>query len=213
MLSSPVWCKVTKKSKPHLLTDPRDWPLAQHEFFLRRIADNKALVAQMMSHFGKAEEFLAHPKSHWLRVVSRLEEEITTLEAQDREILLTAQKRMLLANDARIDDRSERSSWRAKSGKPSSGPPIAHPKATKTPYRSKVKRFIQSYLLSTPDATDREICERLDEDGGCELPEWWKTNPNDRSFDDAYLKSRTKNRIQAMISKIRKDLRDVRAIR
>jgi hypothetical protein len=134
----------------------------------------------MMSRFGKAEEFLAHPKSHWLRIVSRLEEEIAALEAQDRELLLRAQERVLLGNTARIDDRSERSSPRVKSGKPSSGRPIASPKAPKTPYRSKVKRFIQSYLLSTPDATDREICESLDEDGGCELPESWKTNPNDR---------------------------------
>jgi hypothetical protein len=74
-------------------------------------------------------------------------------------------------------------------------------------YRSAIKRAILIQLTQKPDATDLEICRGLDADGGFELPVTWKNRPTNRLFADAYSDARQRNKIQATISKVRRDLR------
>jgi hypothetical protein len=74
-------------------------------------------------------------------------------------------------------------------------------------YRSGIKRAILGALTHNPRATDAEVCRSLDADGGEELPPGWRTRKDDRSFYDAYARTRTRRKIEITISKVRRDLR------
>jgi hypothetical protein len=76
-------------------------------------------------------------------------------------------------------------------------------------YRSHLKRAIAQALIKNPMATDHEICSSLDEDGGVALPPRWKQQQLDRSFVQAYRGLQSRNRVEAAISTVRKDLRRV----
>lgn len=75
-------------------------------------------------------------------------------------------------------------------------------------YRSGIKSAILLALTKNPRATDAEVCRLLDADGGEELPIGWRKRREDRSFFDAYTEPPTKRKIEIVISKIRRDLRD-----
>jgi len=88
-----------RKSKSHvlldLLVDPGERDFATHEFFLRRIAEKKSQLAEMLSYL-KSTTDITNLKRPGLRVVLRLEEEIAKLEAEDKQLLLEAERRNLL---------------------------------------------------------------------------------------------------------------------
>ena len=75
-------------------------------------------------------------------------------------------------------------------------------------YRSEVKRQIVIQLARNPKATDLDICRGLDADGSVEIPAGWQAKPGDRLYADAYMNPSGRTKIQVMISKIRKDLRN-----
>ena len=71
--------------------------------------------------------------------------------------------------------------------------------------RSPVKRAIALRLTQKPAATDRQLCDWLDEE--CtELPRAWNRN-GDRSFTSAYGDPERKHNIESMINKVRRDMR------
>lgn len=74
-------------------------------------------------------------------------------------------------------------------------------------YRSELKRAVLVQLTKSPKASDLDICRNLDDDGSAELPKTWRTNPGDRSFEEAYKNRDRRRRIEITISKIRADLR------
>lgn len=77
----------------------------------------------------------------------------------------------------------------------------------KLKYRSEMKRAILIQLTQDPDATDHQICRRLDEYGAAELPAKWRRTPQDRSFEDAYRDETRRHKIENAISKVRTDMR------
>jgi hypothetical protein len=76
-------------------------------------------------------------------------------------------------------------------------------------YRSDVKLAIQMELVRASGATNLEICQAIDSNGNAELPRNWQLKPSDREFEKAYRDNRTRPRIEKMISKVRRDMRDV----
>ena len=90
--------------------------------------------------------------------------------------------------------------------------PVAQQQAAPSPllqYRSEIKRAIVVQLIRNPNATDLEICRGLDADGAVELPDGWKSKQADRLFASAYTDRKHRNKIEAMISSVRSDLRKV----
>jgi hypothetical protein len=75
-------------------------------------------------------------------------------------------------------------------------------------YRSGVKRAILGALMSSPNATDAEVCRLLDAEGTEELPVGWRSRREDRLFFLAYATPATRRKVEIAISKIRRDLRD-----
>jgi hypothetical protein len=82
------------------------------------------------------------------------------------------------------------------------------PKGLLLRYRSELKRAILIQLTQNPTATDMEVCRGLDADGSVEVPQGWKANVADRSFELAYKNPRFKRRVEVAISRIRTDLRN-----
>ena len=74
-------------------------------------------------------------------------------------------------------------------------------------YRSEVKRAILIQISHDPRANSLEICRGLDADGSLELPKTWRGNPTDRSFADAYSDPSRRHKVEAAISRVRRDLR------
>jgi len=74
--------------------------------------------------------------------------------------------------------------------------------------RSPFSQAIVLCLTRKPTATDKDLCNSIDEEGTCELSEKWAKNGN-RSFVSAYLDPVCRPKIQSAISKVRKDMRDV----
>jgi hypothetical protein len=64
-------------------------------------------------------------------------------------------------------------------------------------------------LVRASGATNLEICQAIDSNGNAELPRNWQLKPSDREFEKAYRDNRTRPRIEKMISKVRRDMRDV----
>jgi len=73
-------------------------------------------------------------------------------------------------------------------------------------YRSEVKRAISYGLVKNPGSSDRELCRWLDAEGIVDLPRSWEIKGN-RLFEVAYTSQETKQKIEVMISKVRKDMR------
>jgi hypothetical protein len=73
-------------------------------------------------------------------------------------------------------------------------------------YRSALKRAIALGLTKERNASDREICEWLDEEGAADLPAGWTKN-HDRSFLSAYLDPEQKHKIKSAITRVRRDMR------
>jgi hypothetical protein len=77
--------------------------------------------------------------------------------------------------------------------------------------RSKLAQTIQELLLKKRDASAREICGLLDEQSRVRLPNEWKNDPNDRSFEDAYgSNKRIRGLIDRRISRVRTRIKAAR---
>jgi hypothetical protein len=75
-------------------------------------------------------------------------------------------------------------------------------------YRSEVKRAILIQISHDPRGNNLEICRGLDADGLLELPKAWRGKPTDRSFADAYSDPSRRHKVEAAISRVRRDLRE-----
>lgn len=73
-------------------------------------------------------------------------------------------------------------------------------------YRSALKRHIKNYLTNYPDASALRICGYLDEQDIEDIPSSWLKDGN-RELTVAYRDEKLRPRIDAMISKVRADLR------
>ena len=73
--------------------------------------------------------------------------------------------------------------------------------------RSALKRAIALRLTQKPNATNRALCDWLDEESAVDLPPGWVVNGG-RSFVEAYRDPKRKANIESQISKVRKDMRD-----
>ena len=79
-------------------------------------------------------------------------------------------------------------------------------KRTPGRYRSTIKRHIKNCLTNNPAASALEICGYLDEQDVDNIPSSWLKN-NNRELTVAYRNEKVRSRIDAMISKVRADLR------
>jgi hypothetical protein len=61
-------------------------------------------------------------------------------------------------------------------------------------------------LTQEPETNGLELCRWIDEEGAADLPDQWKTKPNDRSFESAYMSTAHRSKIQVVISKVRADM-------
>jgi hypothetical protein len=75
-------------------------------------------------------------------------------------------------------------------------------------YRSELKRAVSLVLIIIPGATDRDICRRLDADGGVNLPLALTNSGRDRLFISAYKDPQRRRRLEVTFSRVRKDMRD-----
>jgi len=73
-------------------------------------------------------------------------------------------------------------------------------------YQSEVKIAVSRRLSSDNDASDRELCNWLDEKGEAELPSSWAKRGN-RSFADAYADNTVKVKMESRFSEVRRDMR------
>ena len=73
-------------------------------------------------------------------------------------------------------------------------------------YKSEVKIAVSRRLSSDNDASDRELCNWLDETGHAELPSSWAKRGN-RSFADAYADNMVKVKMESRFSEVRRDMR------
>ena len=75
-----------------------------------------------------------------------------------------------------------------------------HPKGV---YRSVLKRAIRSVLIGSPDASDSQVCDGLDE---LDIPSD-TGGKGDRTFRSAYRDPKRRANLQSSISKVRGDMR------
>jgi hypothetical protein len=73
-------------------------------------------------------------------------------------------------------------------------------------YRSPVKNAVAFRLAQEHNATNRELCDWLDEEGMAELPQTLAKNGN-RLFKAAYLDPDLKPALESLFSKVRNDMR------
>lgn len=69
-------------------------------------------------------------------------------------------------------------------------------------YRSELKRAIATALVKTPNASDLELCRSIDEDGTAELDD------KDRTLVGGYKDPKRKPKLETIISKVRRDMRN-----
>jgi hypothetical protein len=81
-------------------------------------------------------------------------------------------------------------------------------------YRSLLKRAVLVRLTQKPDATNRGLCDWLDDEGAelAALPPNLAKNGN-RSFADAYLDDDLRRHLESSFSKVRKDMREAGLLR
>lgn len=90
--------------------------------------------------------------------------------------------------------------------------PEAHPEAKillgSLRYKSELKNAIVLALMGEPGLSDLALCGLLDEQATVDLPKGWKNGQSDRSFQSAYMNEKHRNKIESLISKVRRDMLD-----
>jgi hypothetical protein len=91
---------------------------------------------------------------------------------------------------------------------PSKTAPLSAGRSKMPNYRSEIKNLVFGRLAQHHDASDRQLCDWLDETGNVELPSSWSRHSN-RSFASAYADKKVKPLMESRFSQVRGDMRAV----
>lgn len=235
-VANDAWAKATRKASEKILrfraemldAAPSPYDMAAHDrWFIRLVVGQFDIWAERYVHVIWTEEMFANFSvwlvtyaEAWLESCKAMEyppQSIDTCLADLRHHLMSrtewwkaeARRYLNLQLEAKAQrPTSSPSQVKSKPYEQAKSEGTGRPVGTGLQYpRSETKRVIALQLAKRPGATDAEICFALDEDGA-ELPKRWQSLVKTRLFAEAYSSPRLRNKVETMISKVRRDMRN-----